>query len=165
MSPSVLQKAACFVIGINRSGSASSDDAVPSKTGEPNHVIAMPTSAHYAVLRNREKKMKQTKRITLSMIDAVGGAVERLIGVAFLLLLTGHRVQLVALTQQGHSVEVVTPEVLLGYTIPNRPGEFSKWIKGIWWGDQVLGSGFALTLINPYVSRRYFEVANWLIVN
>lgn len=65
------------------------------------------------------------------MIDAIGGAVERLIGVAFRLLLTGHRVQLVALTQQGHPVEVVAPEVLLGYTIPNRSGEFSKWIKRI----------------------------------
>lgn len=47
-------------------------------------------------LRNREK-MKQRKRITLSMIDAVGAG-ERLIGVAFRLLLASHRVQLVALT-------------------------------------------------------------------
>lgn len=64
------------------------------------------------------------------MIDAVGAG-ERLIGVAFRLLLAGHRVQLVALTQQGHPIEVVAPEVLFGYTMPNRPGEFSKWIKEI----------------------------------
>lgn len=65
------------------------------------------------------------------MIDAIGGAGERLIGVAFRLLLAGHRVQLIALTQQGHPIEVVAPEVLLGYTAPNRSSEFSKWIKGI----------------------------------
>lgn len=53
----------------------------------------------------------------MSVIDAVGGAGEVLIGVAFrLLLAAGHRVQFVALAQQGHSVEVVAPEVLLGYT-------------------------------------------------
>jgi len=96
-----------------------------SKTGEPNHV-AMPTSAYYANRSTRtEKKMKQKKRITLSMIDTIGGG-ERLIGIAFLLLLAGHRVQLVALTQQGHPIEVVAPEVLLGYTVPNRMGEFSN---------------------------------------
>lgn len=56
------------------------------------------------------------------MIDAVGGAGEGLIGVAFrlLLLAAGHRVQLVALTQQGHPVEVIAPEVLLGYTVARR---------------------------------------------
>lgn len=82
------------------------------------------------------------------MIDAIGGAGERLIGVAFLLLLAGHRVQLVALTQQGHPIEVVAPEVLFGYTAANRSGEFSKVTKGIRRRDQVPGSGFAVTLIN-----------------
>lgn len=56
------------------------------------------------------------------MIDAVGGG-ESLIGIAFrLLLAAGHRVQLVPLTQQGHPVEVVAPEVLLGYTVARTEG-------------------------------------------
>lgn len=59
----------------------------------------------------------------MSVIDAVGGAGEGLIGVAFrLLLAAGHRVQLVALAQQGHPVEVVAPEVLLGYTVAGIDG-------------------------------------------
>jgi len=98
-----------------------------SKTGEPNHV----RNANVGVLRKpfyKEKKIKQSKRITLSMIDAIGAG-ERLIGVAFCLLLTGHRVQFVALTQQGHPIEVVAPEILLGYTTANRSNEFSKSIK------------------------------------
>lgn len=69
------------------------------------------------------------------MIDAIGAG-ERLIGVAFRLLLAGHRVQLVTLAQQGHPVEVVAPEVLLGYTAPNRSG----WVLEIDEGDLTKGS-------------------------
>lgn len=75
------------------------------------------------------------------MIDAIGAG-ERLIRVAFRLLLTSHRVQLVTLTQQGHPIEVVAPEVLLGYTGANKSAEFSestKTAKGIPRRDQVSG--------------------------
>lgn len=61
-----------------------------------------------------EDREKRQGRVTLSVVDAVGAG-ESLIGVAF--RLAGHRVQLVALAQQGHPVEVVAPEVLLGYTV------------------------------------------------
>jgi len=64
------------------------------------------------------------------MIDAIGAG-ERLIGVAFCLLLAGHRVQFVALTQQGHPIEVVAPEVFLGYTAANGSGKFSESTKRI----------------------------------
>lgn len=97
------------------------------------------------------------------MIDAIGAG-ERLIGVAFRLLLAGHRVQLVTLTQQGHPIEVVAPEVLLGYTTANRSDEFSKSIKGFQRRDQVPGSGFAFTLINVALRNSFIEVANRLIV-
>jgi len=62
------------------------------------------------------------------MIDAIGAG-ERLI--AFRLLLAGHRVQLVALTQQGHPIEVVAPEILLGYTAANGSDESSESAKRI----------------------------------
>lgn len=75
----------------------------------------MPQVPHYGKLplRNRGREERQC-RITLSVVDAVG-ACESLIGVAF--RLASHRVQFVALAQQGHPVEVVAPEVLLGYTV------------------------------------------------
>lgn len=73
------------------------------------------------------------------MIDAVGAG-ERLIGVAFRLLLAGHRVQLIALTQQGHPIEVVAPEVLLRYAAANRSGKFPRIDEGDQRRDQIPGS-------------------------
>ena len=61
--------------------------------------------------------MGRTRRGICTNGFTLGGIrdLARRAGIALRRLLAGQRVQLVALAQQGDSVEVVAPEVLLGY--------------------------------------------------